>query len=95
MKRAFDAFCSAIALVLLAPLLLIGIVVAAGSRGCAFYHQERIDATVPHFGCTSSDPCRCTAKGPVTLGTNDPRITSVGRVLRKYKLTNSRSCGMW
>ena len=88
MKRAFDAFCSAIALVLLAPLLLlIGIVVAAGSSGGAFYHQERIGRHGAPFRLHKFRSMQVHREGAqVTLGTSDPRITSVGRVLRKYKL---------
>tara|TARA_X000000950_G_scaffold43964_1_gene49572 strand:- start:2728 stop:3315 length:588 start_codon:yes stop_codon:yes gene_type:complete len=88
MKRAFDAFCSAIALVLLAPLLLlIGVVVAAGSRGGAFYHQERIGRHGVPFRLYKFRSMHVHREGAqVTLGTSDPRITSVGRVLRNYKL---------
>ena len=88
MKRAFDAFCSAIALVLLAPfLLLIGIVVAAVSHGGAFYHQERIGRHGVPFRLHKFRSMQVHREGAqVTLGTSDPRITSVGRVLRKYKL---------
>ena len=88
MKRAFDAFFSTIALVLLAPLLLlIGIVVAAGSRGGAFYHQERIGRHGTPFRLHKFRSMQVHREGAqVTLGTSDPRITSVGRVLRKYKL---------
>ena len=88
MKRAFDAFCSAIALLLLAPLLLlIGIVVAAGSSGGAFYHQERIGRHGAPFRLHKFRSMQVHREGAqVTLGTSDPRITSVGRVLRKYKL---------
>jgi lipopolysaccharide/colanic/teichoic acid biosynthesis glycosyltransferase len=88
MKRAFDAFCSAIALVLLAPLLLlIGVVVAAGSRGGAFYQQERIGRHGAPFRLHKFRSMHMHREGAqLTLGTSDPRITSVGRVLRKYKL---------
>ena len=88
MKRAFDAFCSVIALLLLVPLLLlIGIVVAAGSRGGAFCHQERIGRHGAPFRLHKFRSMQVHREGgQVTLGTSDPRITSVGRVLRKYKL---------
>jgi lipopolysaccharide/colanic/teichoic acid biosynthesis glycosyltransferase len=88
MKRAFDAFCSAIALVLLAPLLLlIGVVVAAGSRGGAFYQQERIGRHGAPFRLHKFRSMHMHREGAqLTLGTSDPRITSVGRLMRKYKL---------
>jgi lipopolysaccharide/colanic/teichoic acid biosynthesis glycosyltransferase len=88
MKRAFDAFCSAISLVLLAPLLLlIGVVVAAGSRGGAFFQQERIGRHGAPFRQHKFRSMHMHREGAqLTLGTSDPRITSVGRLMRKYKL---------
>ena len=88
MKRVFDALFSATALVLLTPLLLlIAAVVAAESRGGAFYHQERIGRHGVPFRLHKFRSMQVHHKGAqVTLGTSDPRITSVGRVLRNYKL---------
>ena len=88
MKRIFDALFSATALVLLTPLiLLIAAVVAAESRGGAFYHQERIGRHGIPFQLHKFRSRQVHREGAqVTLGTSDPRITSVGRVLRNYKL---------
>lgn len=88
MKRLFDAFTSAIALLMLAPLLLvIAAAVAASSRGGAFYHQERIGRHGIPFQLHKFRSMRVHHGGAqVTLGTNDPRITSMGRILRAYKL---------
>lgn len=88
MKRVFDALFSATALVLLTPLLLvIAAVVAAESSGGAFYHQERIGRHGVPFRLHKFRSMQVHREGAqVTLGTSDPRITSVGRVLRKYKL---------
>ena len=88
MKRVFDALFSATALVLLTPLLLlIAAVVAAESRGGAFYHQERIGRNGVPFRLYKFRSMQVHREGAqVTLGTSDPRITSVGRVLRNYKL---------
>lgn len=88
MKRVFDALFSATALVLLMPLLLvIAAVVAAESRGGAFYHQERIGRHGVPFRLHKFRSMQVHREGAqVTLGTSDPRITSVGRVLRNYKL---------
>ena len=88
MKRVFDALFSATALVLLTPLLLvIAAVVAAESRGGAFYHQERIGRHGVPFRLHKFRSMQVHREGAqVTLGTSDPRITSVGRVLRNYKL---------
>ncbi len=88
MKRVFDALFSATTLVLIAPLLLvIAAVVAAESRGGAFYHQERIGRHGVPFRLHKFRSMQVHREGAqVTLGTSDPRITSVGRVLRNYKL---------
>lgn len=88
MKRVFDALFSATALVLLTPfLLVIAAVVAAESRGGAFYHQERIGRHGVPFRLHKFRSMQVHREGAqVTLGTSDPRITSVGRVLRNYKL---------
>ena len=88
MKRVFDALFSATALVLLTPLLLaIAAVIAAESRGGAFYHQERIGRYGVPFRLHKFRSMQMHREGAqVTLGTSDPRITSVGRVLRNYKL---------
>ena len=88
MKRIFDALFSATALVLLTPLLLlIAAAVAAESRGGAFFHQERIGRHGVPFRLHKFRSMHVHRDGAqVTLGNSDPRITSVGRVLRKYKL---------
>jgi lipopolysaccharide/colanic/teichoic acid biosynthesis glycosyltransferase len=88
MKRVFDALFSATALVLLTPLLLvIAAVVAAESSGGAFYHQDRIGRNGVPFRLHKFRSMQVHREGAqVTLGTSDPRITSVGRVLRNYKL---------
>ena len=88
MKRVFDALFSATALVLLTPLLLvIAAVVAAESSGGAFHHQDRIGRNGVPFRLHKFRSMQVHREGAqVTLGTSDPRITSVGRVLRNYKL---------
>ena len=88
MKRIFDALFSATALVLLTPLLLlIAAIVAAESSGGAFYHQDRIGRNGVPFRLHKFRSMQVHREGAqVTLGTSDPRITSVGRVLRNYKL---------
>ena len=88
MKRVFDALFSATALVLLTPLLLlIAAFVTAESRGGAFYHQERIGRHGVPFRLHKFRSMHVHREGAqVTLGTSDPRITTIGRVLRSCKL---------
>ena len=89
MKRTFDAIVSFLGLVLLSPFLLpVAILIKLDSPGPVLFRQQRIGKGFrPFFICKFrtmlQDPC-----GPgrlITIG-NDPRITRVGRWLRKTKI---------
>jgi exopolysaccharide biosynthesis polyprenyl glycosylphosphotransferase len=89
-KRLLDVVVSALALAFLAPLMvLIGVVVKGGSRGPMFFAQERLGQNLKTFQCYkfrtmidgAEDKC-----GPVWASQNDPRITTIGRFLRKSRL---------
>ena len=88
-KRLFDIIISLISLVLLIPLyVLIGIAVKFDSKGPIFYLQERIGKggkpfAMVKFRSMYQDSER---KGPSLSYEDDPRITSVGRILRKMRL---------
>ncbi len=86
-KRLFDAIGSALALVLLSPLLLaIALVVKLDSPGPALYRQVRIGRRGVPFRIHKFRTMSCGMPGPpLTIG-NDPRITRVGRVLRRSRL---------
>lgn len=88
-KRGFDILASAIGLALLAPLLLlIGLTVRLTSRGPVFFRHERLGRGFRPFGVLKFRTMVQDAPrlgGPITFG-NDPRITCVGRWLRKTKL---------
>lgn len=89
MKRLFDIAVSAIALLLLAPLLLlIALVVALGSPGGAFFRQVRVGKAGREFRLLKFRTMRpgSEASGQITVGERDPRITGIGRFLRKTKL---------
>ena len=88
MKRAFDIFFSALALLLLSPWLgAIAIWVMSDSRGGAFYGQTRVGKHGRLFRLFKFRSMTADDEGPeVTLGNRDRRITKVGRVLRRYKL---------
>jgi lipopolysaccharide/colanic/teichoic acid biosynthesis glycosyltransferase len=88
-KRAFDVAASALGLILLAPVLLAAAVaVRCGSRGPAFFLQERVGRNMRPFRIckfrtmVADAPAR---GGQITAG-EDPRITGVGRYLRKSKI---------
>lgn len=88
-KRLIDVTVSAIALVLLAPLMaVIALLIKRDSSGPVFYRQERIGRNKRPFMIikfrTMSDGAE--SNGPQLATTDDPRITRIGHTLRKYRL---------
>lgn len=89
MKRAFDIVASACALIVLSPLLAaIAALVALGSSGGAFFRQVRVGLNGREFRLLKFRSMRpgSEAKGQLTVGGRDPRITRFGYFLRKSKL---------
>ncbi|MGC9223979.1 MAG: sugar transferase [Terracidiphilus sp.] len=99
-KRVFDTVFSALALIVLLPLLLaIATAVKIDSPGPIFYTSERIGKKGLVFRCykfrtmvRDADKRRTEIlhmnerDGVLFKVANDPRITSLGRFLRKYSL---------
>jgi exopolysaccharide biosynthesis polyprenyl glycosylphosphotransferase len=100
-KRAFDLALAAGLLLLLAPVfLVVTVLVKAGSRGPVFYGQERIGLSGEPFTMlkfrsmvTDADAhlaellaAQGTGDTPLFKVKDDPRITPVGRVLRRYSI---------
>lgn len=85
----FDIFISFIILTIFLPFgIIISITIILSSKGGVFYIQQRIGKNHIPFGLlkfrtmgVGSDK-----KGKLTVGANDSRITSVGKILRKFKL---------
>lgn len=89
MKRIFDIVFSSIVLLLFLPFgLIIALIILLTSRGGVFYVQERIGRDGQPFGLLKFRTMRKNADktGKLTVGMRDPRITSIGYVLRKYKV---------
>lgn len=89
MKRLFDVLSSFTALVFLAPaLVVVALVIAGGSKGGAFFKQVRIGKHGKPFDLLKFRTMQMgsEAKGQLTVGGRDPRITGVGYFLRKTKL---------
>jgi lipopolysaccharide/colanic/teichoic acid biosynthesis glycosyltransferase len=88
MKRAFDIVAAAIGLSVLAPLLLLAaILIKIESPGQVFFRQERIGRGFRPFLIYKFRTMVENAAqlgGGITWG-DDPRITRVGRFLRKTK----------
>ena len=89
-KRAFDMVVSFFGLILLSPLLgFIALRVKKSSKGPVIYSQERIGLYGIPFQIykfrTMVDHAEADGVPQLTLD-NDPRITSIGKWLRKYRL---------
>ena len=88
-KRAMDVVISSVALLLLTPLLLaIAVAVKLSSKGPVFFHQERVGRWGVPFMIHKfrSMYVGSERNGPQLSSDHDPRITVVGRFLRKSRL---------
>jgi lipopolysaccharide/colanic/teichoic acid biosynthesis glycosyltransferase len=88
-KRAFDILVSAVALLVLSPVLVIlGLMVALSSPGGAFFRQVRVGRAGKEFRLFKFRTMRpgSEALGQITVGGRDPRITGIGYFLRKSKM---------
>jgi exopolysaccharide biosynthesis polyprenyl glycosylphosphotransferase len=89
LKRASDIVVALVALVLLSPVLLVlSVMTLLDSPGPIFYSQERIGRLGRPFRMYKFRSMRVDAElsGPQLSKTDDPRITKLGHVLRKYRL---------
>ncbi len=90
LKRALDIMVALVLFVLALPvMLIIGVAVRLTSHGKALYHQQRVGQhgrvfTVHKFRSMQQDAE--TKTGPVWAATNDQRVTSIGRFLRRTRL---------
>lgn len=100
-KRLFDIFGSALLIIALSPVfLIVGLAVRLTSPGPVLYMQERIGVRGAKFSMYKFRSMRQDADNqlkdllrkqgtdnkPLSKIVDDPRITSVGKVLRKYSL---------
>lgn len=88
-KRLFDIFFSGAMIALLSPVLVgIAVYVALDSRGGVFFRQVRVGRDGRTFKLWKFRTMRPMSEGSgqLTIGANDMRITSAGKVLRKYKI---------
>ncbi len=100
LKRVIDIFVSLIALVLTSPIMLLSIVaIKLTSRGPAFFKQKRVGLGKRLFTIyklrtmyeDAEERIKELEKENITKGAafkmiNDPRITPVGRILRKLSI---------
>lgn len=99
-KRALDVVLSAAALIVLSPALaVIALLVWLEDGGPIFYTQMRVGRSGRHFSfykfrsmvvgadCRKAElDARNEATGPIFKMRRDPRVTRIGRVLRRYSL---------
>ncbi len=89
-KRAVDIVASLCALIVFAiPMVVIGIAIKLDSGGPIFYRQERLGLNGKPFDCIKFRSMRVDAErngAQWSGGDEDPRVTRVGRVIRKSRL---------
>jgi lipopolysaccharide/colanic/teichoic acid biosynthesis glycosyltransferase len=89
LKRAFDFICSGVGLLLLSPLLLrVAWRIRREDGGPVFYRGERIGLHGKPFRIFKFRTMVVNADkiGGTSTGEDDPRITRIGKSLRRYKL---------
>jgi exopolysaccharide biosynthesis polyprenyl glycosylphosphotransferase len=90
MKRAFDLVSCTLAVILLSPLyILLALLVKLSSPGPVFYKQKRVTIDGKIFTMLKFRSMRIDMKeqgGAHWTEENDPRITKIGRLLRRTSL---------
>lgn len=88
-KRLFDLLSALLGIIVLSPgLLVIALIVKAGSSGPVIYRQERIGRDFRPFVIYKFRTMRpgADADGNTCTITGDPRVTAAGRWLRRSKV---------
>lgn len=88
-KRFFDIVISVICLIVLLPFLIItAIVIKIDTRGPILYRQERIGYLKRPFKIYKFRSMKADAEenGPALSSASDPRVTRVGRFMRRYRI---------
>jgi lipopolysaccharide/colanic/teichoic acid biosynthesis glycosyltransferase len=88
-KRLLDLVVASVGLILLAPVLLVaGILIRLGSSGPVFYRGNRIGKDARPFRMFKFRTMVVNADqmGSALTHGGDPRVTQVGRILRKWKI---------
>ncbi len=88
-KRILDLICAAVLVALLLPLyLVLAILIKIDSRGPVFYRQERITRYGKRFRIFKFRTMVVNADrlGAAVTGRDDPRVTRIGKVLRRLRL---------
>lgn len=88
MIRFFDLFISVVGLIILLPIfIVVYILIVTTSKGGAFFVQERVGKDGKPFNLIKFRSMRINQNNQslLTVG-KDPRITSLGMIIRKFKI---------
>lgn len=98
-KRVMDIICSFVAIVVLSPVFLITAIAVKTDGGKVFYSQTRVGKNNKHFRmykfrsmCENAEKLQKEllkyneVDGPAFKMKSDPRITKVGKFIRKYSI---------
>jgi len=88
-KRVFDVVATTIGAVLLLPLIVLVVVwIKLSSEGPLFYIQKRVGKNFKEFDLYKfrSMVVNADKVGPSVTSGDDPRITKVGKIIRKTKI---------
>jgi len=89
-KRILDIVVSSVGLILAAPLvLIIAVLIKLESKGSVFFQQERVgqfENTFSLYKFRSMTADAEASTGPVWATRNDPRVTQVGKFMRKLRI---------
>ncbi len=95
-KRLFDIAASLALLMLMSPIIVgLAVAVKLESKGPAFYRQRRVGLYGVGFDCIKLRSMRQDAElggQAVWAEKDDPRITGIGRLLRKVRLDELPQC---
>lgn len=90
LKRLIDIFVSLFILIITSPVLFItALVIKLDSHGSVFFRQERCGIEGELFKMIKFRSMRHDAEkysGPVWSSKNDPRITNIGKIIRKVRI---------
>ena len=89
LKRAFDFIASLFGIILLLPLyVIIALWIKGSSKGPVVYVQKRLGVGFVEFDMYKfrSMVVDADAKGPSVTSGDDPRITKVGKIIRRTKI---------
>jgi lipopolysaccharide/colanic/teichoic acid biosynthesis glycosyltransferase len=87
LRRISDVALAVVLSVITSPfLLIVALAVRLSSRGPVLFSQKRVGRGEVEFDILKFRTMVAGAAGPSVSGSADPRVTGVGRVLRKTKL---------